>query len=536
MKQIQKSMNMKKIKYFIFIIAISTVLVSCDSLNLSPEDYYGSANFWNNEAQVKAFVLGQHSQIRGAATNLWLMGEARGGLQKHGTSSVNTSLDYSSPYKDQDFTKDKTGLTSWAGFYGRILNLNLAIKKVETECTFLSDVSRNYYLGQFYGLRAFNYFWLYRTYGGVPLNTETKVIDGTTTAEPLYLERSTAAATLSLIKSDIDKSITAFGSDVSMPNGPAVWSKYASLMLKAEVYLWSAKVGVSDQPAVPGDLSVAEAALNEVKNSAKFSLQSKFADVFAYTKKGNSEIIFALRFLDNEASNNAANFTYASADATLVGNKYSKTLKLLGDTLQQKGTGLLRNEYVFPFFESYDDLDSRKTATFFDFYDKSKTTPPAPINGGLVMRKFMGLINSTGLRVYADDIPVYRYADVLLMLAEVANKKGEDPAPFINEVRKRAYGASYDAAKHAYVKGTFAANELAILLERDKEFVWEMKRWFDVVRLQDANGKALVFSSTLPYGFKVPVLNQATESHKLLWPVDVSTLNADPKLVQTTGY
>lgn len=527
---------MKKIKYFIAALAFSAIFVSCDSLNLSPEDYYGSNNFWNNEAQVKGFVMGQHSQLRSAATNLWLMGESRGGLQKNGTSSVNTSLDYSSPFKDQDFTKDKTGFTAWAGFYGRILNLNVGIKKLENECAFLTDASRNYYLGQFYGLRAFNYFWLYRTYGGVPLNTDTKIIDGTTTAEPLYLERGTAQATLKLIKEDIDKSLNKFGTDVTMPYGPAAWSKFATLMLKAEVYLWSAKVTTGDQPAIPGDLNAAEAALNEVKNSNKFSLQPKFADVFAYTKKGNSEIIFAFRFLDNEASNWAGNFTYNSSDATLIGQKYSKTLKLLGDTLQQKGTGLLRNEYIFPFFESFDDLDSRKTATFFDFYDKSKTTPPAPVNGGIVMRKFHGLINSTSLRVYADDIPVYRYADVLLMLAEIENKKGGNPAQYINQVRQRAFGTNYVAATHGYVNGSFAANELAILLERDKEFVWEMKRWFDVVRMQDANGQALVFSNTLPYGVKSPVLAPATEKHKLLLPVDVGTLGADPKLMQTTGY
>ncbi|HOI50652.1 MAG TPA: hypothetical protein PK167_15160, partial [Prolixibacteraceae bacterium] len=71
---------------------------------------------------------------------------------------------------------------------------------------------------------------------------------------------------------------------------------------------------------------------------------------------------------------------------------------------------------------------------------------------------------------------------------------------------------------------------------RDKEFVWEMKRWFDVCRLQDANGKPLVFSSSLPYGARIPVLNETTEAHKVLWPVDVNTLNADPKLQQTPGY
>src|SRR5690606_20724970 len=103
------------------------------------------------------------------------------------------------------------------------------------------------YLGQVYGLRAFNYFWLYRTYGGVPLNTETKIIDGVTTAEPLYLERSSPRATMELIKSDIEKSETLFGDNLSITEGASIWSKSATLMLKAEVYLWSAKVTTGDQ-------------------------------------------------------------------------------------------------------------------------------------------------------------------------------------------------------------------------------------------------------------------------------------------------
>ncbi len=504
-------------------------LFSCDSLDLSPEDYYGSNNFWNNEAQVKGFIYGAHSQLRSAHSTLFLMGEARGGLQKSGTSSTATSLNYSSPFKDQDFTKDKTGLGSWAGFYGRILNLNLGIEKVEKECSFLSEASRNYYLGQLYGLRAFNYFWLYRTYGGVPIVTEIKVLEGVTTAEPLYLERSTPKTTLDFIKSDVSKSEQYFGSNITMNDSKSSWSKYATLMLKAEVYLWSAKVTTGDQSPASSDLATAESALNEVKG--KFSLLTKFSDVFAYNKKGNDEIIFALRFLDNEATNVVSDFTYS--DNVFIGVKYSKALKVMSDTLMLKGNGILRNEYIFPLFQSYDDLDSRKTATFLDFYDKSAS---GPISGGVVMRKFLGFINSNGNRVYADDLPIYRYADVLLMLAEVENKKGSDPSTYINEVRKRAYGSNYNASLHGFTKKTFAENELAILTERDKEFVFEFKRWFDMCRMQDAAGKPLALSSSVPYGFRVPLLNPATEAHKLLWPVDVSTLNNDPKVEQTPGY
>jgi len=521
---------MKKMKYIVFSLVFAFAFSACDTLDLAPEDYYGSNNFWNNEAQVKGFIYGIHNHLRGAHYNLFLLGEARGGLQKSGTSSTATSLDASSPFKDQDFNAQKTGLTAWAGFYGRLLNINLAIQKLEKETPFLSEASRNYYLGQLYGLRAFNYFWLYRTYGGVPIVTEVKVLEGVTSAEPLYLERSSPKQTLDFIKSDVNKSEELFGSNLTMTDGKSIWSKYATLMLKAEVYLWSAKVTTGDQIPAQGDLAVAEAALRQVEG--KFSLQQNFRNVFAYNNKGNSEIIFALRFMDTEATNFAGNMLYS--DNVFIGVKYDKNLRLMGDTLNLRGNGLLRHEYIFELFESYNDLDSRKTATFLDFYNKSADN--RPVNGGLVLRKFIGLINSTGNRVYADDVPIYRYADVLLMLAEIENKKGNDPSAYINQIRQRAFGSNYNASVHGHTNQGFAANELAILAERDKEFVWENKRWFDVLRMQDANGQPLVFSAAVTYGRGTPVLNRATEAHKVLWPVDVNTLNNDPKLVQTPGY
>ena len=40
---------MKKIQYFIYFLAVTLTFTACDSLDLAPEDYYGSKNFWNNE-------------------------------------------------------------------------------------------------------------------------------------------------------------------------------------------------------------------------------------------------------------------------------------------------------------------------------------------------------------------------------------------------------------------------------------------------------------------------------------------------------
>ncbi|MNV33459.1 SusD family protein [compost metagenome] len=99
-------------------------------------------------------------------------------------------------------------------------------------------------------------------------------------------------------------------------------------------------------------------------------------------------------------------------------------------------------------------------------------------------------------------------------------------------VRNRAYAGKAPL----FINGSFEANELAILYERTKEFVSEGKRWFDLRRMQDVTGKPLLFRKDLNL---VGVLNNIDgQKHKILWPIDLGTLTADPKLndQQNPGY
>lgn len=117
--------------------------------------------------------------------------------------------------------------------------------------------TRNYYLGQAYGVRAYLYFHLYRTFGGVPLIKAPKVMNGVTNAEDLYEGRATAKQTLDFIKEDISKSETAFGDNETVNLNKGMWSKAATIVLKGEVYLWSAKVTTDDQSPASGDITTA---------------------------------------------------------------------------------------------------------------------------------------------------------------------------------------------------------------------------------------------------------------------------------------
>lgn len=136
---------------------------------------------------------------------------------------------------------------------------------------------------------------------------------------------------------------------------------------------------------------------------------------------------------------------------------------------------------------------------------------------GTVLKKNLGYVNSSNKRVFCGDEAVYRYADAILMMVEVANMEGGDVAAYINRIRERAYGSNWDETLYGYKNSDFKTNELAILHERDKEFVNEGKRWFDIVRMKDGkDGKPLAFSADTAYKDANPVL-KSNEEHKLLW-------------------
>lgn len=521
---------MKKIIYSIFLLAATILYTSCDALDMAPEDYYGSGSFWTKKAHVEGFMIGLHSRIRNSYTMFYVLGEMRGGTQRTGSSSQNTSLDYEK-IRLNLIDKDDTGVSDWNDLYYPVMQINHFIQKVENECEFLSSDERNYYLGQAYGMRSLYYSMLYKTYGGVPLVTEVELLNGKVTVDKFYVERATPQATMAFLKENIKKSEDYFNAATESDKiTRTLWSKYTTLMLKAEIHMWASKVSIQGYTASGReDLVVAQTALKEIEG--KFELQRDFSQIFSTANRNNNEIIFCLHFEDKEATNWGGNFLYQ--ESVFINQVYGRNGALIvKDTLNLKGGSTIRHEYKEAFWKSYNNKDTRRDATFMEYYTDKELT-----KFGCVMKKGLGSINSTNNRIYDADIIVYRYADYLLMRAEVENGLGNPCATYINAVRERAYGDNYSKETYGYTdNGNFAENELAILHERDKEFVWEGKRWFDVIRLQDANHQSLVFSEVSDYPAGKPLLNKATESHKLLWPIDVNTLTINDLLEQTPGY
>ena len=497
--------------------AIMVLLFSACSkkLDLTPVSSISDANYWKTPDQVDAFVAGIHTAFRSSTGSFQYLGEMRADIfgTDPGSSSVFTGEATQGVERLwlNNLDLDNPGVSNFGGFYSTINQVNLLISKINSNPGLITSANKNYYLGIAYGMRAFYYFQMLRTWGKVIIQTEpTTSIDISNLAKAASAE----ADVMKLVKDDIDKSVANFGTDYSFRNTKSYWSKAATLMLKAEVYLWTSYRG-----GRTADATTAKVSLTDIQTSTTgLSLLPSFANVFTSANKGNAEIIFSSRNLLNEATLPFAGTFFPQSG--LIANFYDSAGNRKFNVTTDNWGGLLRAPVKIATFRKFSDLDSRKWATIQPAYN---------FNGGVYTiagafaAKYQGEQNA-GSRQYTNDYPVYRYADLLLLLAEAKIILGEDPKTEINLVRARAYGSNYNAAVQGYPnQPTDADARAAILQERFYEFVFEGRRWYDLRRL----GDSYVFANT-----NIP----AADSYKLLWPIDRNTLTNNRSLEQSPGY
>jgi len=543
---------MKSINSIIAGLALTGALLSASScneaLNLSPVDYYGSGNFWTTEAQVDGYICTLNSYLRNQCFNHTIMfGELRGGLYKTSSGSSDGSTHLNGDVMLQNFDSDHTGVTNFGNYYGAITQTNLFITRVEA-ITFLPEAKKKHYLGIAYGIRAFLYFDLYRTYGAVPLRLDVKVIDGELDPAKLYMARNSPDEVITQIKKDLETSLKYFENAAFDPYGfgnKVVWSKAATEYLAGEVYLWNAKVDVSDingtHKAEPADIDKAKTYFENVTKNYGLKLETNFADVFSTGNKANAEVIFAIRYKEDEAGHAfASSYTYMSDGRGTLSNQVNADGTDFGDPLRQNGSGGQWYEYTNEFYESFDNEDSRKSATFVPCYSKPEYQAGRLVLLSAPVGKNVGHVNAANVHVWDGDQPYFRLAGAYLALAEIANYKGDSEGVMknINIVRARAYGNNWDESRFGYkLNSNFAENELAILFEKDKEFVQEGQRWWDLCRMTSVKGGQVTdhFAFNDKTSASGAVLSK-DKAYKLLWPLDKTILGNDTELKQTVGY
>ncbi|MEC5165403.1 hypothetical protein RCH18_001131 [Flavobacterium sp. PL11] len=476
-------------KFFLYTILFTSfsILNSCqDDLDLKSESVITSDSFWKTEDDAKAGVNGMYYNFRNVSQqNYYLLGGARSAEITSGVQSpLNLANYYNNNLTPQNIDVD------WSGLYTVIHQANLILKYVPIIS--FSPTTQNEqkrYLAQAYSMRALAYFIMARSWGGVPIVTTPT--ENTNQGEYI-IPRNTVAEVFTFIKSDIELAISNFPDANLNRTQLSLASVYA---LKSEVNLWTAKQLAGGTP----DLTTALTAINAIP--AGPALLSNFKDVFSFNNKGNNEILFAIRYsladVPSSVSDNWNSFMFVGPSdfAPLTAATAITTFGTLGGGAGNAGISRVQPD-ITRF--NFSNTDTRKSATYLTLMNGA-----TPVVTGLV--KYNGTVDGTTRR-FVSDIIIYRWADILLMKAEIKNALNQDPSTEMNLVIQRADPTA------SFINGSKADNDDAILRERLHELAFEGKAWWDLVRFyKTANITSMA-------------------GKKILFPISQNTLNYNPKI------
>jgi len=486
---------MKRLIY-ILIAAVTLLVAGCKKqLDQQPISDLSSALFWKTA---------EHALLGNAAIY--------DGIQK--TFSSNGSFTEWGDARSDNFTyggtgenqinvvmnglNSTTGSVNWNNVYLTIARANAAIKFLPS-ITDLSELQRNNYLAQAYGIRAYMYWWGVRLWGAMPVRLEPyENID-----ESPNLARTPANEVIdNVILADLTKAaelVDRSSTNVFELNIGGI------LSILTEVYLWKkdyAKVLSTTDQLI---------ALNRYALTPSTPVFTQYKDIFV---TGNTkENIWTLSWDYLVDGGNGIGGRIGSSDQT--SNYYIDSVPLLKwETNKQ---------------------DIRRGIT----YD---TTVANALQRIIQVWKYYPL-DGAGKPVVPSRaqnqvrLPLYRWAEILLMRAEALNKGNNDKVgatTIVNQIRNRVKAGNLNIANYNNL-ATADDMERAILDERQLELFAEGKRWFDLVR----TGRVLsVMDPLIRQRQRNLGLAQTgfTDDRKILWPISRDALNKDPLLVQNPPY
>lgn len=356
----------------------------------------------------------------------------------------------------------------WDDVYEMMANANIIIN---TDLSTLEgDLEYGAHLqGQAMTLRALGNFDLLRIYGqqhsggtlGVPIVNTFK-------GEDLFPARSSVEEVKQAIYSDLE---TAFGMmDSSYDDSKIIVSKYVAKALEARVAVYF------------GDWSRAVSASEAVIDSGLYSVIGADSYVSSWAADGGSNVIFELAFSGSDnLGSNALSYIYRYPEDEPAG---------YGDL--QAYSDLI---------DIYDDGDVRLGILGYQ-------------DGGTVLRN-IGKYPDTATG--SDNIPLFRYEEVILNYAEALLETGGDALTQLNLITSNRGANAYTSV-----------NKDDILNERRKELVFEGFRFDDLMRTGqtvEATGSLENVISTLSYPNNV-----------FAWPIPISEINANSNMIQNEGY
>jgi hypothetical protein len=519
---------------------------SCeDFLNTIPKDQLVPSTTWKTPDDANKFLVGCYDGcFEGWIAMYWDSASDFGynNFQWEGFKSIgNGSL-----------TAGDTGQSFYD--FTTVQRCNVFLKNIDN-VEFTNDKQKKDMVAQVRIIRAYKYFVMNFLYGGVP------IVEYYETADQAKGPRKTEAEVKAYVYKELDEATP------DLNDAPAIRgriAKGAALAIKMRAALcW-------------GDYQLAKDAADAIVALKQYDLEPVYGDLFTLDGRDSKEIIVAAQ----QTPTTYANGTLGQFYNNSVGGWSSVVpTKNLIDLYEMADGQTKEESAAYDPVHPFKGRDPRMAMTVLfpgEEIDGTVVNTLDETIGGKTNADYPSAADNaskTGLTWYKYQYPmdqypdvwdsgcspiIFRYADVLLTLAETTNElsgPSSEVYGWLDKVRKRSGMPAVDRTKYANQE---TLREL-IRRERSIELAGEGLRYFDILRWKDAAGKMVAetvrngalmrwtgtvdatetdpfMRATMKVGGDELIENRSFKPYNRYLPIPQSNRDNNPELTQNPGY
>ena len=460
-----------------------------DWLDLRPEDELVQDQYWQTKEDVSAVLMSAYQQLAQMDERLFVLGELRADMVSPESPTTAQRLIM------QGNLEPDNPFCNWADFYKVVNYCNYVLEFAQVaytrDPTFTEFQLRGFESEALF-LRSLAYFYLVRIWRDVPL----VLLSSKTDDQDFFPKVSSEGEVLTRIKDDLIRArLTSREEYGDIDNNKGRASRDAINALLADICLWQEKY----EEAVEYCNSIDEEKYLLLHGSQWFTL----------FYPGNSmESIFELQYNDNmDQPNRLYNLTYLHN--RIIASEYAQ--EILDPQLSREVWRASSYTYLHP--------TSKRIWKYAGTRGDHNSVRPAS-------------------ELRSSNLIIYRYSDVLLMKAEALNRLGRhsEALEIVNMIRSRAFVEIISPPLNT------RSIEDVILLERAKEFAFEGKRWFDLLRMGRRNDferkNALIerMIQNVPPTQKLVLSTRLNDPNGWYFPIHINELEANLNLRQNPFY
>ena len=543
-----------------------------DFLEIEPLELIVLDKFWNEEADVENVVAGCYSAMQSQTVieRMMAWGEFRSDNVLGGTN-VENNKDLNNIFKEN--INASNGFTTWGEFYDIINRCNTVLHFapiVAEKDPNYTDSELRATKAEVSALRDLMYFYLIRTFRDVPYSTEAFLDDNQTMDLPATKFEDVLDSLIIDLESVQNDAVKKYPVTKDYYQRGRITQDAIHAML-AEMYLWKQDYANAVRYA---DMVIEAKTIdyqNELdKMGSRVSLTDRMIDGYPLITDGSAtgstygtafvsifgdgnsrESIFELMFMDNNnMPSNGAVSNYFGNSTTFPGSV--KVSDFIGTDVPDETFEVFMSKYDTRYWENVQALSK----TLFGINKYAYTTAMIDMTKAELNSEAVSYGGTYAQAYCHSNWIIYRLTDVMLMKAEalVEMASGNDSTDIgkqqndtlykqafaiVNVISKRS-NCSTGSKELDYSKfNTKSQMQELVLAERQRELMFEGKRWYDLVRRsrRDGNTNFLVGQvSRKGSSGGTAISSKLSRMDAIYWPYNNDEIKVNKNLVQNPAF